>query len=111
MANPFCGFNHRGGQRTRERIPASSVGIIIGKGGATIAKLQASSGARVRVLGERGGPEHSVEVTGEAEEVENCWRLVLKMLDGIGGGSDAARAGSSLVCAGSASTPARSALQ
>jgi len=70
-----------GGNYRREEIPCSGMeGRIIGKGGETIRRLEADSGARVRINRER----LVVEISGEPGCVETAVRLVQEVMASSG---------------------------
>jgi far upstream element-binding protein len=56
-------------------VPLSAVGVIIGKGGATIDALQAESGAQIRVprgQDAEGGEERVVLISGSAVAIDKA---------------------------------------
>lgn len=70
-----------GGSYRREEIPCSGMeGRIIGKGGENIRRLEADSGARVRINRER----LVVEISGEPGCVETAVRLVQELMASSG---------------------------
>ena len=82
------GGGDRGGGQGREEIPCAGMeGRIIGKGGETIRRLEADSGARVRINRER----LVCEISGEPGCVETAVRLVHELMASSGadrGGGD-----------------------
>ena len=75
------GGGDRGGGQGREEIPCAGMeGRIIGKGGETIRRLEADSGARVRINRER----LVCEISGEPGCVETAVRLVHELMASSG---------------------------
>jgi rRNA processing protein Krr1/Pno1 len=69
----------------RLRVPASKIGLIIGKKGETIKRIQSESGANVRVVREddAGDPDFGcVELSGSSGEVDIAEEGVRKVVDG-----------------------------
>lgn len=63
---------------TRMALDANEVGVIIGKGGATITQLRRESGARVNVSQEE--PRH-LDMVGSISQVQNCLNMVSQIME------------------------------
>ncbi|XP_028407680.1 far upstream element-binding protein 3-like [Dendronephthya gigantea] len=68
------------------KIPNKYVGLIIGKGGEQINKLQSETGARVQVApdpppGAMPPPDRAVTISGNPEAVEKAKNLILKICE------------------------------
>uniref|UniRef100_A0A8D3AL24 K Homology domain-containing protein n=1 Tax=Scophthalmus maximus TaxID=52904 RepID=A0A8D3AL24_SCOMX len=62
---------------TEYSVPDSMVGLIIGRGGEQINKIQQESGCKVQIAPDSGGlPERSVSLTGSHDSVQNAKRLL-----------------------------------
>ncbi|XP_029996059.1 far upstream element-binding protein 2-like isoform X3 [Sphaeramia orbicularis] len=58
-------------------VPDSMVGLIIGRGGEQINKIQQDSGCKVQIAPDSGGlPERSVSLAGSHESIQNAKRLL-----------------------------------
>ncbi|XP_029014740.1 far upstream element-binding protein 2-like isoform X2 [Betta splendens] len=58
-------------------VPDSMVGLIIGRGGEQINKIQQESGCKVQIAPDSGGlPERSVSLTGAQESIQKAKRLL-----------------------------------
>ncbi|XP_063760990.1 far upstream element-binding protein 2-like isoform X2 [Eleginops maclovinus] len=64
--------------RTEEySVPDSMVGLIIGRGGEQINKIQQESGCKVQIAPDSGGlPDRSVSLTGSQDSIQNARRLL-----------------------------------
>ena len=74
------------GKTVELMVPASAVGALIGKGGATIDALQSESGARVRIPSDRDGEsadERVVLITGSEEAIAAAVGLVEDKVRGV----------------------------
>ncbi|KAJ7989767.1 hypothetical protein DPEC_G00307930 [Dallia pectoralis] len=59
------------------RVPDSMVGLIIGRGGEQINKIQQDSGCKVQIAPDSGGsPERGVSLTGTAESIQKAKQLL-----------------------------------
>ncbi|XP_048870723.1 LOW QUALITY PROTEIN: far upstream element-binding protein 2 [Brienomyrus brachyistius] len=59
------------------KVPDSMVGLIIGRGGEQINKIQQDSGCKVQIAPESGGlPERSVALTGSPDAIEKAKMLL-----------------------------------
>jgi polyribonucleotide nucleotidyltransferase len=66
------------GEEEEIPVPARQLGLIIGRGGATIRQLQADSGATIDVRKD----VNSVKVRGSAAQVEKATGLIRELLSG-----------------------------
>ncbi|XP_010768369.1 far upstream element-binding protein 2-like isoform X1 [Notothenia coriiceps] len=58
-------------------VPDSMVGLIIGRGGEQINKIQQESGCKVQIAPDSGGlPDRSVSLTGSQDSIQNARRLL-----------------------------------
>ncbi|KAI4822007.1 hypothetical protein KUCAC02_007575 [Chaenocephalus aceratus] len=58
-------------------VPDSMVGLIIGRGGEQINKIQQDSGCKVQIAPDSGGlPDRSVSLTGSQDSIQNARRLL-----------------------------------
>ncbi|PAA69796.1 hypothetical protein BOX15_Mlig004678g1 [Macrostomum lignano] len=57
-------------------IPDRLVGLMIGKGGESINRLQDESGARIQISTDNSGPQRQVTITGTQEQVERARQLM-----------------------------------
>uniref|UniRef100_A0A667ZMV7 KH-type splicing regulatory protein n=1 Tax=Myripristis murdjan TaxID=586833 RepID=A0A667ZMV7_9TELE len=59
------------------RVPDGMVGLIIGRGGEQINKIQQDSGCKVQIAPDSGGlPERSVSLTGTADAIQKAKRFL-----------------------------------
>lgn len=58
------------------KVPDCMVGLIIGRGGEQINKIQMESGCKVQVEHNSVGPERSVSLTGSAESIQRAKALI-----------------------------------
>ena len=74
------------GERHVLEVEDSKVGLIVGRAGATIKKMQEDTGARIKISQKGdyvpGTDKRRVTVTGEREQVEACVKLVERALGG-----------------------------
>lgn len=79
------GFQDYGGHRTSVEIavPRSMIGIVIGKGGEMIKKIQQDSGARIqfRPEDETGGPARMCNLTGSHEQTQAAASMIQELID------------------------------
>ena len=63
-------------------VPRSMIGIIIGKGGEMIKKIQQESGARIqfRPDDEQGGPNRMCNITGNQEQMAAAGNMIQEIL-------------------------------
>lgn len=93
----FGGGGGGGGHRSNLEIlvPRSMIGVVIGKGGEMIKKIQQESGARIqfRPEDEQGGPNRLCNITGSQEQTQAAANMIQELVDntaqrqGGGGGS------------------------
>ncbi|CAH1787646.1 unnamed protein product, partial [Owenia fusiformis] len=71
-------------------IPDRMVGLVIGKGGEQITRLQADSGCKVQIAPDSGGmPNRPCTLTGSAEAIDAAKRIINQIIDkGATGGID-----------------------
>ncbi|BFZ05963.1 hypothetical protein BsWGS_08997 [Bradybaena similaris] len=96
-----------GGMVTTEehRVPDKMVGLIIGKGGEQITRLQAESGCKVQIAADSGGmPERPCTLTGTPQSIMLCKQAIQQIIDRGqgpppmgGGGMDSMGEGSTVV--------------
>lgn len=72
------------------RVPDGMVGLIIGRGGEQINKIQQDSGCKVQISPDSGGlPERSVSLTGAPESVQKAKMMLDDIVSrGRGGPQD-----------------------
>ncbi|CAG5127142.1 unnamed protein product [Candidula unifasciata] len=73
-----------GGMVTTEehRVPDKLVGLIIGKGGEQITRLQAESGCKVQIAADSGGmPERPCTLTGTPQSIMMCKQAMQQIID------------------------------
>lgn len=64
------------------KVPLQSIGVLIGKGGETISKIQKDSHARIEISrDDKDGRERSVTITGSGEAIEKAIRAIDDVLD------------------------------
>jgi far upstream element-binding protein len=70
------------------RVPDKMVGLIIGKGGEQITRLQAETGCKVQIAPDSGGlPERPCQLTGTPQAIQMCKQLMQNIIErGQGGG-------------------------
>ncbi|UYV68617.1 FUBP3 [Cordylochernes scorpioides] len=62
-------------------VPNSVVGLVIGKGGEQINRIQAETGCRVQMATEsRGGPERPCSITGTPAAVQRCREMIEQII-------------------------------
>lgn len=61
------------------RIPSSNTGMLIGRGGETIKRLQFESGAKINVDRDSYGDETEVYLVGEEDQIAKARQLILKI--------------------------------
>ena len=64
-------------------VPRSMIGVVIGKGGDMIKKIQQESGARIqfRPEDELGGPNRMCNITGSAEQTQAAHNMIQELVD------------------------------
>ncbi|XP_025113716.1 far upstream element-binding protein 1-like isoform X3 [Pomacea canaliculata] len=63
-------------------VPDKMVGLIIGKGGEQITRLQAESGCKVQIAPDSGGmPERPCTLTGTPQAISICKQLIQQIID------------------------------
>eukprot|EP01134_Creolimax_fragrantissima_P005179 CFRG5179T1 len=63
-------------------IPTGSAGLVIGRGGETIKRLQAQSGARLQIAPDsHDGVHRRVTITGDTAAIENVRQLIKEVVD------------------------------
>merc|ERR1719187_2683466 len=73
------------------KVPDKMVGLIIGKGGEQITKLQATSGCKIQINQVSTGPERQCTLTGSPDAVAKAKALLQDVINekqtgGMGGG-------------------------
>lgn len=64
-------------------IPGQKVGLIIGKGGDTIRRLQEDSGAKITIFQRQGDPsevEKQLRIIGEPRATDRCKQMILDLM-------------------------------
>ncbi|XP_076455449.1 far upstream element-binding protein 1-like isoform X3 [Babylonia areolata] len=68
-------------------VPDKMVGLIIGKGGEQITRLQAESGCKVQIAPDSGGlPERPCTLTGSPQSINICKQLIQQVIERAGNG-------------------------
>jgi len=64
-------------------VPRSMIGVVIGKGGEMIKKIQQESGARIqfRPEDELGGPNRMCNITGSQEQTQAAHNMIQELVD------------------------------
>ena len=64
-------------------MPRSMIGVVIGKGGEMIKKIQQESGARIqfRPEDELGGPNRMCNISGSQEQTQAAYNLVQELVE------------------------------
>ena len=97
------------------KVPDRMVGLIIGKGGEQITKLQATSGCKIQINQVSTGPERQCTLTGSPDAVAKAKALLQEVINekttsglnaGGGGGGMGGGGGVMVGNGGGASTPA-----
>lgn len=68
------------------RVPADRVGLIIGRGGETIKRLQDETGAHIQVGKEAEGPDRQVMVEGTPQQVATAKEEIMRIINDRPGG-------------------------
>ncbi|KAK0046017.1 far upstream element-binding protein 2-like isoform X2 [Biomphalaria pfeifferi] len=70
------------------RVPDKMVGLIIGKGGEQITRLQADTGCKVQIAADSGGlPDRPCTLTGSPSAIMMCKQAMQQIIErGLGGG-------------------------
>ncbi|KAL8600841.1 hypothetical protein ACOMHN_056499 [Nucella lapillus] len=69
------------------QVPDKMVGLIIGKGGEQITRLQAESGCKVQIAPDSGGmPERPCTLTGSPQSINICKQLIQQVIERAGNG-------------------------
>ena len=72
------------------RVPDKMVGLIIGKGGEQITRLQAETGCKIQIAPDSGGlPDRPCQLTGSAASIAACKQqmqdIISRGQSGMGG--------------------------
>ena len=71
-----------GGRGTEIPVPRNLVGVIIGRGGEMIKKIQSETGARVQFKPDDGqGPDRQCSVTGGPDSVNQAAEMIHNLLN------------------------------
>jgi len=64
-------------------VPRSMIGVVIGKGGEMIKKIQQESGARIqfRPEDELGGPTRMCNITGSQEQTQAAHNMIQELVE------------------------------
>lgn len=57
-------------QRDNHSIPARFVGLVIGRGGEQIKRLQQDSGCRISIDADNGSDERNCQLSGQQHQIE-----------------------------------------
>lgn len=76
------------------QVPTNKIGLIIGKGGATMKRLQQTFGVHIDIPGQelQNGPQTPIRIIGQHDAIQACVFELAKMCgiatdgDGLGGG-------------------------
>lgn len=81
FALPGAGSGHR--SNLEIAVPRSMIGVVIGKGGDMIKKIQQESGARIqfRPEDELGGPNRMCNITGSPEQTQAAHNMIQELVD------------------------------
>ncbi|GFS26239.1 far upstream element-binding protein 1 [Elysia marginata] len=88
------------------RVPDKMVGLIIGKGGEQITRLQAETGCKVQIAADSGGmPERPCQLTGSQQSIMMCKQAIQQIIERgqsggnapMGGGMDGMGEGGTVV--------------
>lgn len=64
------------------KVPFESIGVLIGRGGETISKIQKESHARIEInRDDKEGKDRNVTITGSADSIEKAIRAIDDVLD------------------------------
>ena len=74
---------YNSGRGTEIPVPRNLVGVIIGKGGVMIKKIQGETGARVEFKPDDGGPETQCIVTGRPDSVNRASEMIHTLLNSV----------------------------
>ncbi|CAE7672886.1 Khsrp [Symbiodinium sp. CCMP2592] len=65
------------------KVPTDMIGVLIGRGGETISKIQRESSARIEIhKDDREALDRQVTITGSADNIEKAIRAIDDVLDG-----------------------------
>lgn len=81
FAVPGASSGHR--SNLEIAVPRSMIGVVIGKGGDMIKKIQQESGARIqfRPEDELGGPNRMCNITGSVEQTQAAHNMIQELVD------------------------------